>query len=1020
MTFSRYVCWRPERVRIVMNPDAEQVEDEVFLAVHSEHPLTLLDTDPTIRQWATRRRSQMQPRDFLREFLSPTRPHVQVAVVGGSGSGKSHLIHWMQLNMPDRDDLYVLAIPKTGTTLRGVLDRIIGVLPQDAQQRYRDRLDQAGYHSESHVQRKHRLLSMIALAVRQDGPSSSDGVDPDAEKWLLDGLPYVFDDTHLRQYFNRKGGIVDDLVAHIAATRHTYQRAEERRAFSPEDLPLSGVDVAQMAGPTRAFLAELMANRGYVPLAVQIINRNLNRAIAQVLNFSGDDLIALMADIRRYLRVQGKELVLLIEDFARLQGMDMALLQALIESAGRNNELCRLRWAMAVTSGYYEQTAATVQTRMDFIVDMDLPTRGTEAVLAEDDLVSFAARYLNAGRLTAEELRDWYATGETGRSRHPVPNACDRCDFREQCHATFRTAEGFGLYPFTRGALLNMAELQDPDIGERFNPRRLIKFVLAEVLDVHREDLEASRFPSDALREYMGSSRLPPAVQDQLQQRNPEQFARQRAVLELWGDPPRVVELPDGLYTAFNVPVPRLDGLVVAGPQPAPEPGPGPRPPTILDRRIGQVRAWGNGERMPQDLAEYLRDPIYQALESYLDWDAAGLERATFARRGGGAPFRARNIAFANQTTQAPTGIVLNVPTEPSDAEELRLSAIALEGLVQYQQHRHWRFAGGQQALVALAECLPRWGAAVQEQILRLPDAQGGWDPVGSAVEVLAIGAVLGGRLPASNSAPKATDLLNALFDAWPDEAPVQSSEWKQLYRRIRDRRTELQGIVTAWATGPKGGQAGAFLNPTKVLPPLRKLARSWTPSALPPEEASGRRDEYGGLARLHAELRESLPRAAHAELQRKRAWLAEVRRRIPEGTRRLDVVGALLDVRNAVTTHALPCRQPVLRQFDEALEPFRRVHLDNALEAVERLRDVRDALDALPQLARDRTQAVAAADSFLPAAALLLDEVESALTVKRMSVVETVGEGLQRDRERVKTSLTVLDQVLGQMGEGA
>ena len=97
-----------------------------------------------------------------------------------------------------------------------------------------------------------------------------------------------------------------------------------------------------------------------------ILNRNLNRAIVQVLNFSGDRLIRLLQEVRRELSLRGKELVLLVEDLARLQGLDLSLLEALVEVGNEDNGLCRLRWAAAVTSGYYTRLPNTVQTRMNY------------------------------------------------------------------------------------------------------------------------------------------------------------------------------------------------------------------------------------------------------------------------------------------------------------------------------------------------------------------------------------------------------------------------------------------------------------------------------------------------------------------------------------------------------------------------------------------------------------------------------------------------------------------------------
>ena len=157
-------------------------------------------------------------------------------------------------------------------------------------------------------------------------------------------------------------------------------------------------------------------------MAVDMINRNLNRAIGQVLNFTGDRLIRLLQDVRLHLREQGQELVLLIEDLARLQGLDLSLLEALIEEGNQENGLCELRWAAAVTTGYYTRLPNTVHTRMSYVFRMDFPTDGEDGSIGVDDIVGFAAKYLNASRVTDEDLVAWADLPEDQREN--APNAC--------------------------------------------------------------------------------------------------------------------------------------------------------------------------------------------------------------------------------------------------------------------------------------------------------------------------------------------------------------------------------------------------------------------------------------------------------------------------------------------------------------------------------------------------------------------------------------------------------------------
>ena len=60
------------------------------------------------------------------------------------------------------------------------------------------------------------------------------------------------------------------------------------------------------------------------------------------MNFTGDQLVRLLQDVRKHLRRQGQEMVLLIEDLARLQGLDLSLLEALIEEGSEEQPIVHL------------------------------------------------------------------------------------------------------------------------------------------------------------------------------------------------------------------------------------------------------------------------------------------------------------------------------------------------------------------------------------------------------------------------------------------------------------------------------------------------------------------------------------------------------------------------------------------------------------------------------------------------------------------------------------------------------
>ena len=549
MAFQNYLCWDTGRVRQVLNTDAEYASRHIFLAVHSEYPLRATNPRPGEGTGRGETNWTMKPQEFLQAFLSQDAPHMQVAVQGDSGSGKSHFISWMKYNLPASADRYTIAIPRTGVSLRGVLELIIDALPKAERQPYLDELNRSGSQHSSPHDLQERLLSEIALAIQSDQVSGDS--NPDLENALIEILPNLFHDPTLRRHLSRLGGIIEQLATQVLSESKDYLPAEDRREFSIADLPLSGVQTAEMSADARNACDFLRSSPESQEMSVDILNRNLNRAIVQVLNFSGDRLIRLLQEVRRELSVQGKELVLLVEDLARLQGLDLSLLEALVEVGNEGNGLCRLRWAAAVTSGYYTRLPNTVQTRMNYALRMDYPTEGENGSIGTDGILAFAAKYLNASRADRADLVTWAELPE--EQRGDPPNVCESCPHKSVCHAAFGAHDGVGLYPFNGDSLVNMLRRLNDNHDRRFNPRLLVKDVMAEVLGTYGEDLGNGRFPPQLLLNQMGGTHLPPIVLDRLRQQSPQQADRQLAVLELWGSGgSQPADLAEDLYTAFG------------------------------------------------------------------------------------------------------------------------------------------------------------------------------------------------------------------------------------------------------------------------------------------------------------------------------------------------------------------------------------------------------------------------------------------------------------------------------------
>lgn len=1012
MSFAKFTCWDRDRVYAVLEHNAESMDPRVFLAVHSEHDLVLVHPDPGAqRSWREQPRQQVAPRDFLRDFLNPGRRHVQAAVVGGSGSGKSHLIRWMDLNIERTPERVVLTLPKLGTSLRKVLEMLIAELPPDRKGVYRERLDRAGYELLTPEQRRERLLSRIADAIAEDKVGERGSEE---EQWLIAGegpdsrgLPDLFLDPVYRQHVGKSEGTIDRLVRHIGDPNVVYEHLEQARELSVDDLPLDPHDIMSMSKPAKELLRQMDDELRAV--AIKIVNRNLDAAIAQVLNFRADDLVNMMLEIRRHLLQQGKELILLIEDYASIQGIDRPLVDALNKESSPKDPLCPMRWMMALTHGFYEtKLPDTLHTRMAFLVDMDLPTGGRAGGLDDDAVASFAARYLNAVRLDPATLDDWYRDGQDA----PVPNACDSCQHREVCLPAFDEADDrIGLYPFNRASILEMARRQNPQFEDRFSPRSLMTNVIAAILDNYHDDIKTGRFPDRTLLDRMGPSDLDPLDRAELRQNDPINFERQLAVLSLWGDPKHLTPLPADLYRAFSLTAPVIDPSRVR--ERRDDDDSGSRPTLAAqDRIVTAIRAWGQGERMPEMIASTLRDIVYDALMSYIDWDAIGLHRSTFT--GPLATFARRNVYFHRQEQAIPkVGVVLGIPLA-DDPDGRTGTSIALEGLYLFRQHRSWNFPRGQQSFLWVGEELNRWSSVVVDQLLALPVPRTVWDPAVAAVEVLAVGAALANR-PVGQSATL-VDRVNSLFEPWPDRPAAESREWRALYDVIRRRQTNIVKLLRAHASGMKGSAMRAFVDPSQIVPPFTRIRRTWQPAAVAPPGLADRRDEWGQLAKLHTQVFTDLTVAAQAEHARRIEWLASVRTHMAAEPGRAEVVTAVEAAIEAATNAGLGHDRSARNAYQDALPAFQNAQIVNAIrlaEGVERVAPLR----ALAALARTHDNAVEAAREYLPAAERVLDQLAVAVANKREQLTSGAAGDAEQLQQKIGDDLARLLSVLDEIG---
>jgi len=908
MAFSCFTCWDIARISEVMNTEALQVSDQVFLATH--HPMRMARV--TSRNDA-RVGTVLTEEQFLNEFMSPNEDHMHSAVLGTAGAGKSHLIRWLYLNIPRTNSQRIVLIPKVGTNLRRVLELILEDMEGDVFDRYRERLQRAT--GDLPIERaKLYLLANLAIATGPQGPRSQERPDDEEVQlirdFLIESMPILLHQPAISERLLVKDGIIEQIAKHAIGDTER-ERREKRRAFGPNDLALEdwGINPNDLAQEAREPYQMLYNNYdGMREQALAWLNANLDWAISRLLDLGSDDMSQLMLEVREVLAQQEKELILLIEDFAKLQGIDNQLLEALLmRPVQYGRRLCRLRAAMAVTAGYYDSLPDTVKDRINLAVDVDISLQEQELQdgATGEFLARFSSRYLNAVRLSPAELRDWEEQRATGQGMQTAfPNHCDRCEDKQACHTAFGECQGFGLYPFTRQALSTIykrAEKVHPRATtvslSAFNPRLLINEVLKHPLTLPGDIVRQGKFPPYELLMRLGGGEMPVMSVQQLERRINDSSRRDqyRALIELWGSPQHLDSVPSDVLTAFGLPA--LTGTTTPiPPPPRRDPSPVPQPTPVTQQPILEVSAldtWANGGTMVSGLTQALRELLFPSLQEYIDWNAEMLVSSFYA--GQSKVFRQSCIIFEGQQTSGGTrGEAFTIQVKRSNE-----NAIALQGVLQAKVYGHWNFDGGQFQFRQFARLMRELACETIRKIRKLPTEDTEFDPVPVAVELLTLGGQLIGK-PTADHQSEIEARFDALFIPWDTidlsaQTEHRSREWLRLLKAFQDFGGKISEIMMSRIACTKGGTIAAqVIDAAQILPVLKLTRQSDRPSLPLPETL---RVAYQPLIKLRERIDQYYDEAISIEQVRYLQWRDTMRRYFPANESVKEVLDLLKQV---------------------------------------------------------------------------------------------------------------------------
>ena len=1049
MPFERYLCWDPAWAERVMNTEALQPPTHVFLAVH--HPVKMFRTTLTALykgQASERGVIRYTEQQFLKEFLKP-KDFAFVPVLGNAGTGKSHLVRWLKENVPEAPNRHVLLVPKVDTNLWDVLDRMLTLpgVKEDAQfDDYRRRLRRATGELRSEKEAREKLLNNLAVACGVNGPHKMQGLNEYQDE-IAKKLPDLLYDPFFRDELLKDGGVIHRLVQHTIGESKAVERLEEKRGFKEEDLPLHVSAIKKASEKARGFYQLLLgdSSRTLHAEVVNWLNTHLSTAITELLELRGDALTRLMREVREVLATRNTELVLLIEDFAKLQGIDMQLLEAIITKphVEGGKPLCPMRTVLACTKGYFGTLFDTVQTRVDFCVTLDPPAGTAEGELAEGELDQFLTRYLNAVRAAEPELERWLGSTRSENTDGPVPppNRCNGCPHRPRCHDSFGERDGVGLYPFTSTAARRMTDRASP---EGFNPRFVIKDVLKAVMATYAEELSAGQFPPPALLDHFKGSRLPATVNNDLKQfdPNPTTRERRRVLLDLWSDGTKVTDLHPGIHEAFALPPLKPTGSQPVAKKGATEPPltPGattavtipvekrpasiPKPaedelPEKVKAQLRQLDDWQNGStngwpknfgKLEQGLVQSLRLVVYPAVKARINWDGELLVEGYFS--GDAKPFRRVSVNFHGTLTQkTPSVVQLTIPTDQKSYTD---AALALQALVLLSHYGSWRFTyegrHGSYYLRRYAQQLETWAATVLAQVRRPTSKGEPWNPAPAAVELLALGARMVNRPVASKTA--AEDHLSAALSAIDTvSVDTRSTAWKDLFAALQKHQSALKEIVLSHTGCTKGGSRKVqVVDASQLLETLRGVRKDWKPKESVPEDVW---DLYVPIRKVREKVEALLGTAMTEERARHLGWLDQLRTQITAETDRGAVIETVKAAVQAARTEGVFAGVGGER-IESAIDAFGRIRLDEYLRSIDRLRQDLDAGDLLIELGRDLSEPMAKVDEFVSATRQFIDastkRVESEIeSLEGTGEYKAVEAAISKNMSDLDTLLTAL-----------
>jgi hypothetical protein len=571
--FKRYTCWDVSVATKILRPLALEGNEAIFRATHS--PISALVVTGTEAHDV----SPATERGLLNALSSSERRHAMCVVEGEAGSGKSHLIRWLKVNWPRRNDLPIL-IERADGTLDGTLRQLHEKLSSEGGRTFDSILPR---HKLTDQGQRFAMLLQLGNLCRSGTLSEPVGDEDWCEKH---GVSDMLQSEAVRTLWKAPERVLEILTK--GADRNSKVARFTARDVLELMQPLAGLR-GRNVGPGAIRLAKLLRDEApaiqsalegspgddepdiaaVAPNTTRLLaalNSRLNLAIQSAMGISGATLQKMFREFRSDLKKKGSRLVLLLEDLTGAQGLDQELLYVLQERSTTQEQFCDLVSVVGITPAYYRQyiaPQANVVQRITHHVrfgDIQGSFQAVSSLEHPSEQFAFAARYLRALRAGIEEI------DQAAAEEREVANRCERCEYREECHRAFGHVDNVGLYPLSEKAIDRMFNhLRDPK-GTMFlqTPRALIQAVIAPSIAAEPA-IRTGIFPVPTVETewHLPSMREVRGLAHELIEKSPEELReRLRLTVAWWGDGGLPIQgdtqgewagVPDGIFQAWDL-----------------------------------------------------------------------------------------------------------------------------------------------------------------------------------------------------------------------------------------------------------------------------------------------------------------------------------------------------------------------------------------------------------------------------------------------------------------------------------